>query len=169
MSHSGPMLTQALRNQLDSIEPSVFPSGAHLYPCSARLTNGTVRESVYFVDPESFRQLFRGSPPGSVPDLSWIQAVEVANIAESPSRLPPRFANRIYLAGEHWVSYSFTLVFSWWCHRRYQVGGFVDFLHYPRGRRPSDVRDVKLNRPHGRATPVPRPYWCVFSRSYGTV
>lgn len=54
---------------------------------------------------------------------------EVANVCVSPARLPAKFANQIYQAGEsHYGSYMFTLVFSRWRREKYLVGGFIDFL-----------------------------------------
>lgn len=164
MSSAAPRLTRTSKMQLELIEPSVYPSGAVLYPCSVRLTDGNICECVYLVEPTAFNQLFRGLEPESMPNLLWVQAQEVALIQESPARLPARFANKIYHAGEHWGSHSFTLVFSWWCRSNYLVGEFVDFLKYPFGRQPSDVKDVLLYRQNKHATPVPRHYWCVFSR-----
>ncbi len=96
--------------------------------------------------------------------LLWIELRNVASIEESPSRLPAIFANRIYRAGDHWGSHNFTLVFSWWCRRDYLVGEFVDFLKYPLGRRPADVKDVLLYRRNTRPSDVPKVYWCVFSQ-----
>lgn len=153
-----------LQNQLAAIEPSVLPSGAVVYPCLARLSGGGTRECVYFVELATFKLLFRGMAPESMTGLSWIRADQVISIEESPLRLPPRFANRIYGAGERWGAYSFTLIFSWWCRRKYLVIGFVDFLSYPQGRGPSDVKDVVLYKINEESTPGPKYHWCVFSR-----
>jgi hypothetical protein len=159
-----PKLNPKAQNDLDLIEVSVLPSGPVIYPCSARMLNGATCECVYFVEIACFKQLFRGLGPESMRSLLWISGQEVIDIEESPARLPARFANKIYQAGEHWGSYSFTLIFSWWCRPDYLVGGFIDFLTYPSGRRPADVKEVILYRRHKRATPVRQAYWCVFSR-----
>jgi hypothetical protein len=164
MSDSFPELGQASQRQLELVEPSVFPTGAVLYPCSARLKDGANYACVYFVDLATFRQLFRGLEPASIENLFWIPGEQVELIQESPARLPAKFANRIYQAPGHWGYHSFTLVFSWWCRRDYLVGGFVDFLTYSFRRGPSDVKDILLCRVNKRVTAVPQTYWCVFSR-----
>jgi hypothetical protein len=157
-----PSLTPDLANQLERIEPSIYSSGLLLYPCSARLVDGTTRECVYLVEASTFHKLF--PQPDSVQAFSWIQLDDVAEIFPSPARLPPGCANRIYSSGGHWGWYSFTLVFSWLCRPDYLVNGLVDFLRYPKGRNPGQVRRVVLHYRAVHPTAVPDVFWCLFRR-----
>jgi hypothetical protein len=144
------------------IEPSEIEPGMRLYPCSARLDDGTVQKCIYFVARETSKRLFGQERPEDIPGFPWVSPEEIASVAESPFRLPARFANQIYRAGESRMGcYIFTLVFSAWCKRHYLVGGFVDFLLFPRGRTPLEIREVLLHRGAKRSTPVPPYKWCI--------
>ena len=86
-------------------------------------------------------------------------------LAESPRRLPARFANKLYASGESGMGYKiFTVVFADGYHQSYSSGNAVDFIRYPEGLGPTDLVEVL---PHeGRnADPVrcPEYYWCLFS------
>jgi hypothetical protein len=157
----------SLQRQLDAIEPSEVEPGHRIYPCSAQLNDGTVQKCVYFMTAATSMRLLGRNGPAAVPDRNWILEDEVASIGESPVRLPARFANKIYRAGEsHYGCYTFALVFSRWLRRGYTVGGFVDFLEFPRGHGPSDVKEVLLAVGPIRATracQVPDYRWCVCS------
>lgn len=158
-------LSSEVRNSLHLIEPSVLPPGnILLYPCSATLRDGTIFERVYFTTRISFRQMTRRDHPDEiVPGLS-ISPGEVVSIRESPSRLPARFANEIYHAGETGPGHmAFTLVFCRWFRRNYAVPGtMVDFLEYPLWLGPRDITSVRLfpRERHLRSIPVVR--WCIF-------
>lgn len=166
MSQDTLKLDPALQLQLDRIEPSVFAPGVLLYPCSARLKDGTIRACVYFVEPATLKRLFLRDEPEAMPGLLWFSADQVASIEESPSRLPATFANEIYRAGSHFGYHDFALLFSWWYRRDYVVG-LVDFLEYPLFWGPSDVKKVILYRRKGKPRPVPETHWCVFTPSAG--
>ena len=127
-------LPEDVRRQLAEVEPSMDTYGVRLYPCSARLYNGTLLTCVYFVDAGSFKRLWGAARPEEVPGgKPSVSPDQVASVLECPLRLPARFANEIYRAGESGMGYfDFCLVFSWWCRRDYLVGNFVDFLEYPR-------------------------------------
>ena len=85
-------------------------------------------------------------------------------IRESPLRLPLRFASELVEAGESGMGYwAFAVRFSWWRRREY-VQSFVDFIEYPKGLGPADVRAVI---PHGarRGSGVVSSVnicWCAF-------
>lgn len=149
---------------LEAIEPSEFEPGARLYPCSARLTDGTVSECVYFITADTARRLFGPAGIEAVSGRHRIAVEEVSNVFVSPARLPAKFANQIYQAGEtHYGCFTFTLVFSRWRREEYSVGGFIDFLPFPPGRGPSDVKEVFHHTRSIRASRVPEYRWCVYS------
>jgi hypothetical protein len=147
--------------ELEVIEPSEMAPRVLLHPCSARLHDGTVSDCVYFITAGAAERLFGTEGVSERPRISPEQVVSVA---ESPARLPASFANQIYRAGEtHYSCYIFTLVFSRWRRRKYLVVGPVDFLFFPRGRGPSDVKDVVLHSGSNRPSDVPAYKWCVYS------
>jgi hypothetical protein len=153
----------SLLRQLETIEPSDFEPGTQLYPCSARMKDGTVEERAYFVAAETAVRLFGPAGIDAVSRSLRLPIDRVVSVAESPARLPAKFANQIYRAGEtHYGCYLFTLVFSRWRRSRYMVGGFVDFLFYPSGRGPSDIQKAVLGNGARRATAVPKFKWCVY-------
>jgi hypothetical protein len=159
-------LSPGVRYQLDKIEPSVEMYGTRLYPCSAQLHDGRMLECVYFVDIASFKRFWGWERPEEVPGgkLS-ISPDQVASVQESRLRLPARFANQIYRAGESGMGYfNFCLVFSWWYRRDYVVGSFVDFLEYPFWFGPADVRRVILYRNKREARRTPETWWCVLGK-----
>jgi hypothetical protein len=158
-------LISDVRRELDLIEPSVTTYGIQLYPCSARLRDDTVLKCVYFVDAAAFRRFWGRDRPEDVPGgKQSISPSQVVSIKESPLRLPARFANEIYRAGESGMGYfDFCLVFSWWCRRDYVVGGLVDFLEYPRWRGPSDVKRVILYRNKRKVRRTPEAWWCILA------
>lgn len=153
----------SLLRQLDAIEPSEVEPGLLVHPCSAELNDGVVLERVYLMTAATSKRRL-GYDGSTLPDSNWISKDSVASITESPARLPVRFANEIYRAGEtHYGCYIFTLVFSIWVQRGYLVGGFVDFLDFPRGHGPSDVKEVLLRKGPTQASQVPQCRWCVYS------
>lgn len=159
-----------LLQQVKAIEPSYSQTGIRLYPCSARLLDNTALECVYFIAPEAVKRLFGFARVEEIPGIAWISPSQVATVTESPSRLPVRFANQIYRAGESRMGGClFTLVFSRWRRRKYLTGNFVDFLEFPWGTHPSDVKEVILHRGASRVSRVPECKWCVLPTSQDTL
>ena len=157
-------LSTNLRLQLDLIEPSESWFGLLRYPCAAELRDGTVLNCVYFVDLATFERTQPGKQPEEAYGPRYVSPDRVASIRESPLRLPARFANEIYRAGEAGMGYfDFCLVFSFWCRRDYVVG-LVDFLEYPRWYGPADVKAVILYRNKRKPRRQPETWWCVFAR-----
>src|SRR5712692_7947449 len=68
------------------------------------------------------------------------------------------------LVSRAWGYRVFTVVFSWWCRRAY-VQEVVDFIEYPPGKGPSQVKSVlpHTGRREPESKPEPLVYWCVFS------
>ena len=90
---------------------------------------------------------------------------DVTSIRQSPSRLPPQFANKLYKAGESGMGYCvFTLLFSDQSRQAYLTGNAVDFLEYPEDKTPSDVvavlPHVGLDEEHLQSWLY---YWCLHS------
>ena len=161
-----PKLPPTLREQLSSITPSRDRQIEH-YPCDVWLHDGTIVKRVCVVSEIPYINQRRVYPEK---DCS-ISISDVASLIESPSRLPPRFANELYRAGESGMGYRlFTVVFS----RRFGIlprrqayvtgASALDFIEYPSGVGPKNVKAIL---PHvGRdASPrtCPKYSWCLYS------
>jgi hypothetical protein len=155
---------------LDAITPSIEPIvGVTYYPCIVTLNDGTLLDRVCLVPQASWIKLW-GIYPGQDHGKSEVQLSDISSIADSPSRLPARFANELYAAGESGMGYAvFTVVFSGpipgsGSRQAYVSGNAVDFIDYPEGKGPGDVVSVL---PHvGRdsnCTNGPKYYWCLYS------
>lgn len=158
-----PTLPDKLREDLKTITPSMDRDLTY-WPCAARLKDGSVLGCVYVV-PEGPYIKHWGVYPQQDPGKSYISLSDVDALAESPRRLPARFANELYKGGESGMGYTiFTVVFADGSRQAYGTGNAVDFIRYPDGKGQSDVVGVL---PHeGRnAEPVSSPeyYWCLFA------
>src|SRR6202050_4467491 len=159
------MLTPEIGNELARIEPSSSRKIKY-YPCLVTLSDGTNLDHVCLVDYASYVTQWgnRGTLPTDDPGKQWIRICDVTCVTDSPARLPARFANQLYAAGQSGMGYSiFTVVFSDGTRQAYLTGGLVDFIDYPALHGSKDVVDVW---PHvGRdANPLqgPKYYWCIY-------
>lgn len=111
-------------------------------PCQVVLRTGEVVDRVYVSDARSYMNRF-GSWPWEGRE-SHIPVTEIAEIRPSPTRIPARFANKMYHAGESGMGYCvFTLVLR--DGRRLPfvtTGNAVDFLNLPRGVSPAHIVDL---------------------------
>ena len=158
-----PKLADKLREDLSTITPSVDRDLTY-WPCTARMRDGTVLAWVYVV-PEVRYLKHWGVYPQQDPGKSYISLADVDALAESPRRLPARFANKLYKSGESGMGYTiFTVVFADGSRQAYGTGNAVDFVRYPEGKGQLDVIDVL---PHeGRRSELldcPEYYWCLFT------
>jgi hypothetical protein len=158
-----PKLPDKLREDLNAITPSRDSDIAY-WPCAARMKDGAALVCVYVV-PEGPYIKHWGIYPQQDRGKSYISIADVEALAESPRRLPARFANKLYRSGESGMGYTiFTVVFGDGSRQAYGCGNAVDFIRYPDGKGPGDVVDVL---PHeGRnAEPASCPdhWWCLFS------
>jgi len=159
------VLNSDLERQLARIEPGIRQRGMLLHPCSVECKNGTIVECVYMVAEADIVRLTGFTQLKDTWSRNRISPEDIASIRESPMRLPAKFANQLYEAGESGMGYrAFTVVFSWWCRQEYAQAS-VDFIEYPSGTGPSDVKAVlphvgKRRRPRLQ----PAVYWCVIPK-----
>lgn len=127
-----------------------------------KLKNDQVLACVYIVQDEPYILY-----PKDDRHKSWIRMEDVKAIAESSRRLPARFANEIYRAGEFRMGGTvFTVVFSDDSRECSQTGNAVDFIGDPEEKGPSDVVAVKPHeRIRGGCHSCPEYYWCLYSGS----
>src|SRR5262249_60903830 len=93
-----PPLPPHLRQSWQAIVPS--RDGKLEYrPCSATLRDGSAVPCVYVMEAQSYIDVW-GVWPEDDKGKQHISIGEVANLSESPFRLPPRFANELYRAGD---------------------------------------------------------------------
>lgn len=111
-----------------------------------------------------------GKPnPEDISPGSGVEPGDIDSIVASTLRLPVRFANEIYRAGQSGFGQtSFTLVFSLGFRRTYTIAGlFVDFLEYPLWLGPNNVRRVILYPTKRIPRMSPAVRWCVLDEDLG--
>lgn len=153
-----------VQEALKDIEPSQDGELVY-YPCRTVLKSGEACDSVYIV-PENPYLKYWGVYPENDRGKRWIKMEDIAEVAESPVRLPAQFANEIYRNGESGMGYTiFSVVFSDGSRQAYGMGNAVDFIRYPNGKGPKDVVAVIPHEGRNDATRVDGSeyYWCLYS------
>ena len=159
-----PKLPPELRDALFAIPPS--RDGAMAYrPCDVTTADGRTIARVYIVAEQPYIERW-GVWPEDDGGKSSVAIEKIREIRESPSRLPPEFANRLYAAGESGMGYHlFTVVFDDGDRRTFASGNAVDFITYPAGKGPQNVSAV-LPDSDGRDPPpiyrTPDYHWCLY-------
>ena len=156
-----PDLPSNLRQQLARIPPSVSGS-LRYFPCLVRLKDGRTLDRVYVVEARSYMTHW-GVWPDQDSHKKEVRIEDVAEIHESPSRLPADFATELYRAGESGMGYVvFTVRFSDGTEQSYVTGNAVDFVSLPSGKSGSDIAGVIPHRERDRAVASNVPYyWCI--------
>lgn len=157
-------MPERIRTQIASIEPSRDGEMVY-YPCRAVLKAGEVLDTLYIVSEKPYLKYW-GIPPENDPGKRWIRIEDVAEVSDSPTRLPARFANEIYRQGESGMGYTiFTIVFADGTRQACVTGNAVDFVRYPSGKTPKDVVAVMPHegRRDDSLVRAPEWYWCLFS------
>ena len=153
-----------VREALKSIEPSRDGELVY-YPCRAVLKSGEACDTVYIVPEKPYLKHW-GVYPENDHGKRWIRMEDVAQVQESPIRLPAKFANEIYNNGESGMGYRiFTVVFADGLRQACATGGAVDFIHYPSGKGPNDIVAVLPHegRRDDSLVNSPQWYWCIYS------
>jgi hypothetical protein len=159
-----PKLPPHLEPQLNVVTPSI-DGDLKYYPCRVRLNDGTEVDRVYLVSEAPYIKHW-GLYPGQDQHKAEILASDVASLTESPSRLPPQFANELYKAGESGMGYTlFVVVFSDNTRQTFGTGNAVDFIEYPEGKGPGDVRAVVAHEGRNDRSRKDAPHysWCIYS------
>lgn len=153
-----------IREALKTIEPS--HDGQMVYfPCRAVLKSGEACDTVYIASEEPYVKHW-GVYPENDQGKRWIRMEDVAEVQESPIRLPAQFANEIYRNGESRMGYTvFTVVFADGVRQACESGNTIDFIRYPLGKGPKEVVAVIAHEAR-RGDPLvraPEWYWCLYS------
>jgi len=157
-------LLNHVREALKGIEPS-RDGELFYYPCRAVLKSGKACDTVYIVPEKPYIEHW-GVYPENDPGKRWIRMEDIAEVTESPIRLPVQYANEIYKNGESGMGYTiFTIVFADGVRQACVSGNAVDFIRYPLGKGPKDVVAVIPHEGRRDNTLVNSPdwYWCIYS------
>lgn len=157
------VLSSTLKQSLLAVEPS-RSCGVEYRPCVVTLDDGTQRDFVYLCEAQSWFAQW-GVDPEDDRGKDFVALEHVVEIAESPSRLPARLAEKMYQAGESAMDGCiFQLLLRDGRVLTCETGSAVDFLAWPRDIAPSDAVDLI---PHaGRHDPErvrAAPFaWCLY-------
>ena len=164
MSRYG-VLSKELTAQLFRVEPS-HDQYLDYFPCQVTLRSGEIVDRVYLVKHQPYIRAWGVTPEEDSAKKS-VLVEDVVSIAESPSRLPPRIADKLYAAGESGMGYCvFTLTLRDGRRVKCVTGNAVDFVTLPGDAGPADVVDAELHtRPHTDAVPGPDYFWCLYDHA----
>jgi hypothetical protein len=131
----------------------------------AQLLGGISKECVYVVESSEYIRKW-GVWPNQDSGKREVKIEDVIEIQESPCRLPARFAQSLYAAGESGMGY---LVFG----IRYRDGSFsyhiagnaVDFVNIPAGKTIDEIESVvpHAGRDQQDLFRAPNYAWCLHS------
>ncbi len=158
-----PPLSDQLRVQLERI-PAVSDGIIKYYPCKVRLKDGRWQDFVYVVNADDYIRVW-GVWPDQDKRKREVRIQDVEQIAESSSRLPQAFAQRLYDAGESGMGYViFELSHSDGSRSAHLSGNAVDFVQLPNGKTPKDVVAVHPHSGRERHDRLSAHdyYWCLF-------
>ncbi len=129
-------ISKDLFNRLKTIEPNRYG----YYPCSVILNNGQFQDYVYIVDRNIFIKTW-GYNPEEEKAKRFIKINDIADIRESPSRLPSHITNKLNKSGETKMgSVIATYVFS--DATKLSLINAHDFIEYPDRKTANDLIDV---------------------------
>jgi hypothetical protein len=133
------------------------------YPCRVVLRDGRVFDRV-FVQPREPYLTQWGNLPFEDRHKGWIAISEIVDLEESPVRLPPHLADKIYGKGETGMGYTiFRVDYRGGKSRDVVTGSAVDFIPLAEGETSADV--VGVHAEIGRiqdAELAPPYYWSIY-------
>jgi hypothetical protein len=134
-------LTDKQKEQLLQVIPS-NDQFIDYRPCQVTLKTGNIITNVYIQEEQSYLKVW-----GVMPDLDsnkkYILIEDIEEIKESPNRLRPDLATKLYKAGESGMGYCiFKLVFDNGQTLDIATGNAVDFVPIPNGLTTKNFKDV---------------------------
>lgn len=142
----------------------ITPTQSIYFPVIVTLRTGERRDAVYLSPAIPWFERW-GVWPDEDAGKIGLGLDEVTDFEESPSRMPPQFAEVLYDAGESGMGYQlFQLHFLDGSSASFVSGNTIDFPDLPPGKTPGDILGVT---PHaGRDDPLRRGSkeyaWCLF-------
>ena len=134
-------ISKELKQQLLAVKPSRHWTMEYR-PCQVKLQNREIVDRVYVAEVATYMEIW-GVMPDEDKTKKYILIEEVAEILESPSRMPVELANKLYEAGESGMGYCL-----------YQMkldngqtidvlsGNAVDFPPIPNGLTTENIKEV---------------------------
>lgn len=159
-----PRASEEILTELEAVPISV-DQWMPYRPCDVVLKNGRRVDRVYVV-PEEPYILRWGLWPEHGRGKEPIQIDDLAEVHESRHRLPARFAEKLYAAGESGMGYTiFAVHFADGSRIAFQTGNAIDFITYLAGKGPKDVVDVvpHAGRDDSSLRIAPAYSWCLYS------
>lgn len=156
-------IPEILLKELKKIIPS-RDSNLFYYPVKVYLKDNKTLDRVYLVEQNAYIKTW-GVYPDEDKGKKEVKIENITKIEESPSRLPVKFANQLYEAGESGMGYCFfTLIFKDGQEKAYLSGNAVDFINYPKGKGPNDIIEVIPHKGRDMKYEQTPPYfWCIYS------
>ena len=161
-----PELPSSLRQQLDQIQLS-SDGMMRYWPAQTTMRDGSIHERVYFADAEEYIKVW-GVWPSDDSAKQEIKIGEVASILACPSRLPHKFADQLYRAGESGMGYVvFELRYTDGSKSAHLAGNAVDFVQLPEGKQTKDIVGVTPHAGRNSKSPLNAPdyAWCLFQEA----
>jgi len=155
-------ITDIQKEQLLKVAPSKDWTMEYR-PCQVTLKNGDRLDNVYVQEEQSYLKTW-GVMLDADSGKRYLLIEDVTEINESPNRLSPDLANKIYDAGESGMGYClYKLVLDNGQTIDVCVGNAVDFVPLPDGLTTKNIKDV-LPHQASRKNIVngPEYYWCLF-------
>ncbi|MGF7081188.1 hypothetical protein [Mucilaginibacter sp. UYCu711] len=150
------------KQQLINIIPS-DGDGMYYYPCQIKLKSRLIIDNVYLAELGSYLRTW-GVMPDQDAGKQYILIENVDVIKDSPNRLPPNFANKLYKAAESGMGYClFKILFDNGTSSNSLTGNAVDFVTLPMGLSTKNIVDVVPNQ--GSRTnyePAQKYWWCLY-------
>lgn len=155
-------ISEALKQQLLEVEPSRVWT-IEYRPCQVKLQNGEIIDRVYVAEVVTYMEIW-GIMPDEDKAKKHLLIEEVAEIQESPSRMPVELANKLYEAGETGMGYClYKMKLDNGQTIDVSSGNEVDFPPIPNGFTTKNIKEVF---PHqgSRKNNVSSPEytWCLF-------
>jgi hypothetical protein len=160
---TAPHLPKRLMQQLARV-PVSHDRFMHYAPCLVRLRSGRVCPRVYVAEESEYLALWGYDPSRPAISIRHVGAIE-----DSPLRLGPTLADRVYEAGESGMGYTiFTVHMKDGRSLPFSTGGAVDFPNWPPGVDPKDAVSVEphVGREHFQASGSAKSLdylWCLYS------
>lgn len=155
-------ITDIQKEQLLEVTPSKDWTMEYR-PCQVTLKNGDTLDNVYVQEEQSYLKTW-GVMPDADAGKRYVLIEDVTEIKESPNRLRPDLANKIYDAGESGMGYClYKMVLDNGQTVDVCTGNAVDFAPLPAGYTTKNIKDV-LPHQASRKNFVngPEYYWCLF-------
>lgn len=155
-------ITGRQKEQLLQVTPSK-DSSMEYRPCQVTLKNGETFDNVYIQEEQSYLRSW-GVMPDADTGKKYLLIEDVEEIRESPNRLQPDLANKLYEAGESGMGYClFKIVLDNGQTIDVCTGNAVDFIPLPKGLTTRNIKDIL---PHQASRKnfvnAPEYYWCLF-------